>query len=143
MVFVEQYGLLGLFLLCFFAATIIPLSSEFVLTAMLLSKTQDPWIIFLVASFGNILGGWVNYFMGYFGGKVLFKKHLKIVEKYKFTIWIRKYGSVSALLGWLPLLGDSLLIALGFYRINFWYYSLFMILGKCLRYAFIVWIVSF
>jgi membrane protein YqaA with SNARE-associated domain len=73
--FVESYGLLGLFFLCFLAATIFPLSSEVVVTALLLTKTHDPIHILVVATIGNSLGGFVNYAMGYYGGLTWFKRH--------------------------------------------------------------------
>lgn len=142
MSFVDSYGLLGLFFFCFLAATIFPLSSEVLVTALLLSKTQDPIHILVVATIGNSLGGFVNYTMGYYGGLTWFKRHRAVLEKYKFTQWIQKYGSYTAIIGWVPLIGDSLLIALGFYRVNFWSYTFFMILGKTLRYSIIIYILN-
>ena len=58
------YG--GLFLGSFLAPTILPLSSEAVLAAMVIGGF-DPVACVLVASAGNSLGGMTSYFLGYVG----------------------------------------------------------------------------
>lgn len=59
----SEWGLLGLFLASFLAATILPFSSEAVLVGMLLlGGSAMP--LFLVATAGNTLGGLVNYGIG-------------------------------------------------------------------------------
>ena len=43
-----------LFIISFFAATILPLSSELVLSTMLLTDSFDKYLLFVVASFGML-----------------------------------------------------------------------------------------
>ena len=58
-----QYGLAGLFLASFAAATILPMGSEVVL-GVLLANGHDPALSVIVATIGNVLGSVVNYLMG-------------------------------------------------------------------------------
>jgi membrane protein YqaA with SNARE-associated domain len=53
----------------------------------------------------------------------------------KYSFYINKYGSILALLSWVPIIGDPLLIVLGFLRVRFIPVLLFMILGKLVRYV--------
>ena len=46
------------------AATILPLSSEIVLTTMLLTNLFEKNILLIVASSGNILGSIFNWYLG-------------------------------------------------------------------------------
>jgi len=50
---------------------------------------------------------------------------------------IQRFGSSMALLCWLPLIGDIIGIALGFFRAPLVPTFLFMALGKLLRYLFV------
>ena len=134
------YG--GLFLGSFLAPTILPLSSEAVLAAMVLGGF-DPVACVLVASVGNSLGGMTSYFMGYVGKwawvERLFTRNRDKVAKVK--AWADRYGSRAALLCWLPVVGDPLAIALGFVRSPVWQVCFYMLAGKFLRYAVWVWLI--
>ena len=54
----------GLFLAAFGAATLLPLQSEAVLVALLLSAKYPVWALLLVATTGNVLGSVVNWLLG-------------------------------------------------------------------------------
>ena len=58
-----EYGYIGLFVVCFLAATILPLTSEGALIVFL-ALNFDPFICMVVASLGNIIGGTTNYGLG-------------------------------------------------------------------------------
>jgi len=55
---------LGLFISALGAATLLPLQSESVLVALLLSTAYSPWTLLAVASAGNILGSLINWLLG-------------------------------------------------------------------------------
>lgn len=133
------YGYLGLFLASFLAATILPLSSEVVLS-ILLSSGLNPVSCLIWVSIGNTLGGMTCYWIGLLGKIEWMEKYLKIkYEKVqKIQHWMQNKGSVLALLTFLPVVGDVIAVGLGFMRSNVWYVLLFMLIGKTLRYF--VWI---
>jgi membrane protein YqaA with SNARE-associated domain len=123
-----EWGLLGLFLVCFLASTIIPFPSEASLLFFLNSENYSPTSILLVASLGNCLGGCTNYLLGYYGRKILSKKQLLKSESL-----VQRYGF------WLPIIGDPLLVVLGVYRVSFWKTMGLMSWGKVVRYLVVFW----
>jgi len=64
--FLLNLGYTGLFIGSFLASTLIPLSSEILLTGMLLAG-GDPWISFGLATVGNSMGSLTGYGLGYLG----------------------------------------------------------------------------
>ena len=112
---------LQLLIISFLAATILPLSSELVLSTMLLTDSFDKYLLLVVASFGNIFGSSVNW---YLGKKILIFKDRKwfpVNEKQiaKSEMYFKKYGIWSLLLAWVPIIGDPLTVIAGILRVNF------------------------
>ena len=138
----EVLGYGGLFLGSFLAPTILPMSSEAVLAAMVIGGF-DPLVCVMVASAGNSLGGMTSYFVGYVGKwtwvERLFARNRDRVAKVK--AWADRYGSRAALLCWLPVVGDPLAVALGFVRSPVWQVGFYMLAGKFLRYVVWVWLI--
>ena len=133
-----ELGYLGLFITCFLAATIIPIASEVFLITMLAAK-YDPLSSLFIASTSNTLGSYLNFGIGYIGNPEWLKKlrvKQKTIESWKASI--QKYGVWLALLSWLPIVGDIIGIALGFFRANIFWSFLFMAIGKFIRYLVVV-----
>lgn len=136
-----ELGYLGLFLATFLAATVLPFSSEAILGGMLYASF-DPITCLIVATLGNSLGGLSSYGLGYLGDWHKLTKWLKTDET-KVKRWqelIARYGSFTAILCWLPIVGDVIAIALGLFKTPFVPVALWMVLGKGLRYAFLTWL---
>ncbi len=131
-----EYGYWGLFLASFLAATILPFSSEVILAGMLLGG-YDITLCLMLATLGNWLGGMSNYGLGYLGNIERLEKWLgfKREKLPRLRLYIRKYGSYVAFFCWLPVIGDPLAVALGFYRSNVLNVAVWMLLGKAIRYA--------
>lgn len=142
MEYFTELGTLGLFISAFLAATILPLSSELVLSALLLSGLS-PTMLVIVATAGNVLGSLTNYALGYWGGMVLVKKWLKMSE----TDFLRaeqrfkKYGMLSLCFAWVPIIGDPLTVIAGVLRIRLHWFLLLVTAGKLLRYIVISYMV--
>ena len=133
-----ELGYLGLFITCFLAATILPIASEVFLITMLAAK-YDPLSSLLIASSGNTLGSYLNFGIGYIGNPEWLKKlrvKQKTIESWKASI--QKYGVWLALLSWLPIVGDIIGIALGFFRANIFWSFCFMAIGKFIRYLVVI-----
>lgn len=134
--FLAHHGYLSLFLLSFLASTLIPLSSEWLLVAMLLEK-HDPFVIVALASVGNYLGACTTYVIGMYGGPLLIRKVLRIDEatEQRADRFYTRYGSWSLLFSWLPVVGDPLCMVSGVLKIRFARFSLLVFSGKLARYA--------
>jgi len=132
----SDLGYAGLFLSAFLAATILPLSSELVLSALLLGGLS-PTTLVIVATTGNVLGSLTNYALGYWASKVMVKKWLRMSEddfvraEQRFV----KYGMFSLCFAWLPVVGDPLTVMAGVLRIRLRWFLLLVTAGKLMRYV--------
>ena len=136
-----ELGLLGLFIGTFLAATVVPFSSDALYIAALAAGSA-PMATLLVATLGNWLGGVTTYFIGRAGRWEWIEKWFKVkpetLEKQKAKI--DKYGVWMALLSWVPVIGDVICLALGFYKARpFW--TIVLLAGKFAR--FVIWTLFF
>lgn len=136
-----ELGYIGLFIAAFLAATILPLSSEVVLSALLLSALP-PTLLVVIATLGNVLGSLVNYALGYWASHSNIKKRLglsenafKNAEKH-----FKKFGLVALLFAWVPIIGDPLTVVAGVLRIRLRWFILLVTAGKLARYIVICYL---
>ena len=134
-----------LFIISLLAATILPLSSEIVLTTMLLTNLFEKNILLIVASSGNILGSIFNWYLGkkitIFQDRKWFPvspEQLNRSQKY-----FQKYGLWSLLLAWVPVIGDPLTLLAGVLKVRFSIFFILVSISKISRYVFILYLVSF
>ncbi len=133
--FLQQYGLWGLFFAGFLSGSILPFNSEAVMSVLILDGVNSLSCI-IVATAGNTLGGISIFYLGYLGriewiekyGKVKMEKIHAILPK------LQKYGPYTALLSFVPVIGDVLVLGLGFFRISPKLTMLYMFIGKAARY---------
>jgi membrane protein YqaA with SNARE-associated domain len=136
MEYLSELGYIGLFIAAFLAATILPLSSEIVLTALLLSGLS-PTALVIIATIGNVLGSLTNYAVGYWASLVVVKKWLSISEDDFVRAEQRfiKYGMFSLCFAWVPIIGDPLTIMAGVLRVRLQWFLVLVTAGKLLRYV--------
>ncbi|ATI02071.1 MULTISPECIES: YqaA family protein [Cycloclasticus] len=131
----SELGHLGLFIAAFLAATVLPLSSEIVLNALLLSGLS-PTTLVITATIGNVLGSLTNYALGYWASLLVIKKWLRMSEadfvraEQRFT----KYGLFSLCFAWVPIIGDPLTVIAGVLRVHLLWFLILVTAGKLLRY---------
>jgi membrane protein YqaA with SNARE-associated domain len=56
--------------------------------------------------------------------------------------FFERYGTAALVLAWLPIVGDAFVALAGAVPVRFALFSLLVILGKGLRYAFVVWVAA-
>ena len=136
------WGYPELFIAAFLAATILPLSSEIVLGGLLLAGLNPVGLVG-VATIGNVLGSLTNYLLGFKGGEWLIQKVLKISNKEleKSRAFYNRYGVLSLLLAWVPVIGDPLTVVAGLARTKIWIFILLVFVGICARYVCISYVV--
>lgn len=138
-----EYGYWGLFLAALLSGTVVPFSSELVLIAGL-AYGMDPWTSLIVATIGNSIGGYTTFWIGHLGNLEWIEKYFRVKHE-KLLEWertVEKYGAYFAIFGWLPLLGNVIMLALGFFRAKPIASAWWMTLGKTARYAGIIWIMN-
>jgi membrane protein YqaA with SNARE-associated domain len=122
-------SLASLFAASFLASTLIPISSEAALFAVLRLHADLAWPAIAVATLGNTLGGLTTYLIGRYIGS---KKPLTQLER------VRRYGSPLLALAWLPFVGDALCLAAGWVKLNWVAVALWSAAGRFARY----WLVA-
>lgn len=132
-------GYLGLFLVAFAAATILPGYSE-VMLAGLMAAGYDPLTLWLWATAGNTLGAAVNWVMGRYLLHFQDRKWFPFKDQALGPAqrWFQRYGVWSLLLAWAPIGGDALTFIAGFMRVRFDVFLVLTAFGKGARYAIIL-----
>ena len=140
--FLVQFGGFGMFLSALLAGSIIPFSSELVMTALKLAGVSNLSLL-LWGTAGNVLGSSMNYGLGRLGKLEWLEKHAHISKEKmdKAEVFVRKYGPRMALMSWVPILGSAITVARGLLRCNFLMTLVFMTIGKAARYALILYAV--
>ena len=131
----SELGLWGLGLSAFLAATILPLSSELVLSALLLAG-ENPLVLIIIATIGNVAGAVVNYLIGRWGADTMLHRWLKLTQQQtdKAEQHFSRYGKWSLLFSWVPIIGDPLTFIAGLFKVNFVLFLVLITLGKAARY---------
>lgn len=130
--------LLLMFTSALLSATLLPGNSELVFSGLLLLNSQSSEIfwLWLAATAGNALGGMTSYAIGRMVTVPEWQR-LNRRQQQGMRLFAR-YGSLSLVLSWLPLIGDLLCVAAGWLRLH-WLTALLLIsLGKGLRYALLI-----
>ncbi len=137
----QATGYVGLFAASFLAATVIPAQSEGLLVALLALKSHPVWALVAVASFGNVLGSVVNWWLG--RGIDRFRGHpwfpVSGTALAKAQAHYARYGRWSLLLSWVPIIGDPITVVAGVMRERFWIFVTLVGIAKTLRYVFIAY----
>ena len=120
-------------------ATIIPFGSEVYFITLLSLDKYNHFILFVVASVGNVLGSLFNWICGFyinfFIKKSWFPINNKIIDigNKLFT----KYGKWSLLISWFPLIGDPITFVAGTLRYPIIPFLVLVSIGKVGRYLII------
>jgi membrane protein YqaA with SNARE-associated domain len=132
-----------MFLSAFLAATILPFSSEVVLSA-LFGSGLNGFLLLLVASVGNVLGSIVNYVLGYKFGKDIATQKLKVsdVAFTRASDMFTRWGKWSLFLCWVPVIGDPITLVAGVLRSPLWFFVLVVTISKTARYTALLYVLS-
>ena len=137
-----DYGLIGLFIGSFLAATVVPFSADVLLVGMLVAGVNSAVALLVVATLGNWIGGITSYGIGRAGKwEWIERLHVSRESLEKQKTRIERFGAPIALLTWVPFIGDVFAVALGFYRVKFLPAIFWMLVGKGAR--FVCWYLIF
>lgn len=134
-------SLYGLFLSALLSSTLLPGGSEALLLWLQQQGVHSSITLLWTASAGNTLGGLSTWWIGrliaqHWGEKLQHKIDPRAAK------WIEKHGSPALLLSWLPVVGDGLCLAAGWFQIRFFPALLLIAIGKIARYSALLWIAS-
>lgn len=125
----------GLFIATFLAGSILPFSSEVVLSGVLAMGASKTGCL-LAATAGNVLGGMSCYLIGHYGRIEWIEKYLKIKHEKleKAVTFLHGKGALMGFFTFIPIVGDLVAVGLGYMRASVWLTFLSMAVGKFLRY---------
>lgn len=133
-----EWGLGALALSAFLSSTLLPGGSEVVLALLAFQDRWHPQALLWTATCANTLGAMTTYGLGRlaaagFAGATRFGPNGVALER------LRRWGYPALLLSWVPLMGDALSLAAGWLRLHWLYVGLLLLVGKCARYAALLW----
>jgi len=130
-----EAGLWGMFASAFLSATVLPGSSEVVMTALLTAYPALVWPAFAAGLAGNALGSALTFGMGHAGrrGFERFRK-VKVDLDNRHVQRLRRWGPPALILSVLPLVGDALVLAAGWLKMPPLQSLAWVVAGKALRY---------
>lgn len=133
----------GLFLSAFLAATLLPGSSEALLSGLLIAERAEAGPLIAVATIGNVAGSLVNWVCGRYLVRFRDRKWFPVSSRrYDQAVgWFEKYGLWSLLFAWAPVVGDPLTVIAGALRVRLLPFIVLVSLGKLARYLFVAAIV--
>jgi len=134
---VVAYGLWGLALVTFLAATLLPLSSEVaVVTALQLGLA--PLDIVLWASVGNCLGAMTNNWLGLLCTRPILARVQRERWGRQACVWAKRYGGWSLVTSCLPGIGDPIMLLGGVLHVHLRYVLLLGLGTRVARYLLLI-----
>jgi membrane protein YqaA with SNARE-associated domain len=134
-----RYGLSTIFVVAFISATLLPMGSEPAVFGLVKLNESLFWPAVLVATLGNTLGGMVSWWMGAGAKSAVHRLRPQhdgaSRAEGKALEWLRRFGPKACLLSWLPVVGDPLCAVAGWLRLPLWPCTVYMAIGKFLRYT--------
>jgi len=139
---IEYSGYTGLLISAFLAATILPFSSEVILTGLALSGEYDLFWLWFFATLGNVLGAMTNWGLGRYLLRFQEKRWFPLSQKdiHKAHEMFLKYGLWTLLFAWVPVIGDPLTFIAGVFRVPILIFTVLVFLGKGTRYALVIYL---
>ncbi|NUN11814.1 DedA family protein [Candidatus Micrarchaeota archaeon] len=128
---VQNYGLIGLFLIAFFSASLLPFPSEPVI--LIASKLWGFWEILVIVTFASTIAAVINYYVGLKGIRFFLTPRDKKRETQAREL-IQKYG-IPALIAspWIPFIGDLFPVAAGFMKMDFKHFMIAIVIARVLK----------
>jgi membrane protein YqaA with SNARE-associated domain len=121
------------------SATLLPMGSEPAVFGLVKLNEDLFWPAVLVATLGNTLGGMVSWWMGAGAHQAVHRLRASgsaaSAAEHRALQWLRRFGPKACLLSWLPVVGDPLCAVAGWLRLPLWPCTLYMAIGKFLRYS--------
>ena len=124
-----EHGLTTVFVVAFVSATLLPMGSEPAVFGYAKLNPEQFWIVVLVATAGNTLGGILDYWLGYGAHEAFARKRESHIR------WMERLGPKVLFFSWLPVVGDPLCAVAGWLKLAFWPSVAWMAVGKFLRYT--------
>jgi membrane protein DedA with SNARE-associated domain len=143
---IGNWGLPAVFLLMLLESACIPVPSEAIMPFAGFAVSEGHMSLFAITVagvLGNLIGSWITYAIGYYGGRpfvdrwgkyvLLRPHHLETAQR-----WFDRWGAPVVFFGrMLPIVRTFISLPAGFGKMNFWKFTLFTLLG-CIPWVFML-----
>jgi membrane protein YqaA with SNARE-associated domain len=131
---IYNFGYVGLFLISYLSATVVPLSAEVAVVGMV-ALGYNVVLIVVIASLGSFLGALTNYYVGKKGSDFIFTRYYKIDEAAleRAEVRFNKWGGLALFFSWLPFVGDVLTVIAGVLHTDLRVFMFWVLLGRVIR----------
>jgi membrane protein DedA with SNARE-associated domain len=146
---IVTFGLPGVFVLMLLESACIPIPAEATMMFAGFAVSQGKMgmaAAIIVGIAGNVLGSWIVYYVGLYGGRpfidrygkyiLLRHEHIELTER-----WFAKYGPVAVFFcRMLPVVRSFVSLPAGVARMSIWKFTLYTALGCVPFVAFLTWL---
>lgn len=140
---ISSFGYFGIFLAMAIESASIPLPSEIIMPFAGYLVTQGRfnfWLVVLVGAFGNLVGSWLMYCLGFWGHERVVRKLIRnygrfiLVSEHDFDRaknWFYKFGDLIVFGSRvLPIVRTFISLPAGIARVGFWRFSILTFFGS-------------
>ena len=133
---IHSYGLLGLFVLSFLSASLVPFPPEpFIIAGV---AFFNPLLVIAVVTIGALFSSCVNYYAGLKGLNWFLVKRSPEGE-FKAGEWFKKWGPHALLISpWIPFIGDLFPIVAGALKMRFKVFFALALIGRIVKTSVVV-----
>ncbi|MCF6437321.1 MULTISPECIES: YqaA family protein [Pseudoalteromonas] len=130
----------GLFISAVSSATLLPGSSEVLLSGLAITENAQLVTLWAIATLGNVLGSCINYWLGINLLRFENAKWFPVSSQqlHQARLQFSRYGIYSLLFAWVPVIGDPLTLFAGVFRVPKRLFIPLVMAGKGLRYAAVI-----
>lgn len=135
---------LSLFTAALIAATFLPAQSEALLAHLITTGSYSIPLLVIIASIGNVLGSTINWGLGRGIGRFHGRRWFPVSDRQldKARNWYHRYGRLSLLASWVPVVGDPITVVAGVLKEPLATFLLFVTVAKVGRYVVLAWMVT-
>ncbi len=150
---IQSSGYLGVFILMTLESALIPIPSEVTMpfAGYLVSRGELSFVeVVLIGAFGNLVGSWIGYAIGYFLEETiivtLIKKYGKFIlisiDEYNHSLrWFNRFGDKIAFFSRiLPVVRTFISLPAGLAEMNFWKFSIYTFFGSLIWSALLTYV---
>lgn len=130
----ENFGYLGLLIVSFLSATLVPLTSEVAVVGML-ALGYNVYLVIVTAVAGSFLGSLSNYLVGRQGTRFVLARFVRFEPRRlsQAERFFGRWGPIALFFSWVPLIGDPLTLVAGAVNVNLRSFMFWVLTGKIVR----------
>lgn len=146
---IDSLGYFGVALLMAIESAAIPLPSEIIIPFSGFLIESGRFTLFglaLAGGIGSVIGSWITYALGYFGGRPLIVKYGKyvLITEHDLALtekFFQRFGKLSSFVGRvLPIVRTFISIPAGIGKVPFWSFTFYSFIGSIIWSYFLAWL---